>query len=94
MQTRDATARDQALDFALEVMTHTEYSLEDRLSAAQLILRYTQSANSEPSSAPQVDTPPLMRALEQFLQGPGQEFIDELQAMTRKMTEPSDTSRV
>ena len=92
MQTRDATARDQALDFTLEVMSNPEYSLEDRLSAAQMILRCTRSASSEPS--PQADTPSLMRILEQFLQGPGREFIDELQAVTHKMTKPSDTRRV
>ena len=94
MQTHEVSARDQALDFALEVMTNTEHSLEYRLTAAQVILRYTQSASSQPSSAPQADTPPLMRALEQFMQGPGQEFMNELQAMKRKMTEPYDTTRV
>jgi hypothetical protein len=94
MQTREVTARDQALDFALEVMTNTEHSIENRLSAAQLILRYTQSASSEPTAAAQANTHPLMRALEQFLQGPGQEFMDELQAMKRKMTEPYDTRHI
>ena len=94
MQTHEATARDQALDFALEVMTNVDNSLDHRLSAAQLILRHTQPIGSEAAAAPQAETPPLMQALEQFLQGPGQAFMDEFLAMKRQMTEPYDTRRV
>ena len=38
MATREETARAQALDFALEVMTNSEHSLKSRLSATELIV--------------------------------------------------------